>query len=105
MVEGLQTFVNWWKSFLDSKGIDSAYATWTRPVVQYWEQMVVALKTPCMHEEKAFHDFWPRSLPSPIVALEDAFVNENNFVMDDNEDNYFDSQNKPKDEFNPQVDV
>ena len=91
---------------MDSKGIDFAYATWIRSIVQYREQMLVALKTPCVHQEKAFHDFWPRSLPSPIVALEDAFYDDENFGMDENKDhNCGSAQNKPKDEFNPQVDV
>ena len=106
VIEGLQTFINCWKSFVDSKGINSAYANWIMPVVQYWEQMIIALKTPCVEQEDAFHDFWPRSLPSPIVALEDEFVDEENFGMDDNEDHYCGSaRNKPRDEFNPQIDV
>ena len=68
--------------------------------------MIVSLKTPCVREEKAFHDFCPRILPSLIVALEDAFDDYENFGMDENEDHYCGSaQNKPKDEFNPQVDV
>ena len=107
VVEGLQTFANWWKSFVDSKGVQSAYANWIMPVVQYWEQVITALKTPCCVDQgNVFHDFWPRSLPSPIVALEDAFADEENFGMNDNEDHYCGSaRNKPKDAFNPQVDV
>ena len=91
---------------MDSKEINSAYANWIMPVVQYWEQMIIALKTPSMEQEDAFHDFWPRSLPSPIVSLEDEFVDEENFGMVDNEDHYCGSaRNKPRDEFNPQIDV
>lgn len=68
--------------------------------------MIIALKKPCVEQEDAFHDFWPRSLPLEIVALEDEFVDEENFGMDDNEDHYCGSaQNKPRDEFNPQIDV
>ena len=35
VIEGLQTFVNWWKSFIDSKGKESAYANWIMPVIEY----------------------------------------------------------------------
>ena len=62
VLDGLQTFINWWKSFVDRKVINFSYATWIRPVVQYWEKMIVVLKTPqCVDQEKASHDFWPRS--------------------------------------------
>ena len=57
VVEGLQNFVNWWKSFVNSKGIDSIDATWIRLVAQYWEQMIIALKTPCVDQEATFHEF------------------------------------------------
>ena len=107
VIEGLQTFVNWWKSFVGIKGENSAYANWIMPIVEYWEQMIIALKTPCMEQEHAFYDFWPRSLPLPIDAgLEDALVDENDFGMEDNEDHYCGSaQNKPREEFNPHTDV
>ena len=32
VIEGLQTFVDWWKCFVDTKGTDFAYATWIRPI-------------------------------------------------------------------------
>ena len=106
VIEGLQTFVNWWKSFIDSKGKESAYANWIMPVIEYWEQMIIALRTPCVEQEYVMQDFWPRSLSSPVVALEDAFEDEDNFGMNENEDHYCGSaRNKPKEEFNPQIDV
>ena len=106
MVEGLQEFVNWWNYFVDREGFDSTYVTWTRPINQYWEQMIIASKIPCVDQETTFYEFWSRILPLPIVALDDAFANEDNFGMDDNEDHYCGSaRNKPRDEFNPQIDV
>ena len=68
VIEGLQTFVNWWMSFVDSKGVGSTYANWIMQVIQYLEQMIIALKTPCVEQEDALHDFWPGSLPSLVVV-------------------------------------
>ena len=106
VIEGLQTFVNWWKSFVENKGEESAYAKWIGPVIQYWEQMIFALKTPCVEQEDVFHDFWPRSVSSPVATIEDAFVDEDNFGIGENEDHYCGpARNKPRVEFNPQNDV
>ena len=43
LIEGLQKYVNWWKEHLQDKGEDSDYAIWIKPVITYWERLIVAL--------------------------------------------------------------
>ena len=103
VVEGLQAFVKWWKSFVETKGNDSTYAKWIGPVIQYWEQIIVGLKTPCVDKEDDYFGFWPKSASSTIVAFEDAFVDDMNLGVDENEGHYCGlAKNKPQEEFNPQ---
>ena len=106
VVEGLQAFVKWWKYFLERKGLDSPYQKWVGSVIQYWEKMIIFLKTPCMEHEDVFHGFWPRSSSSPAIAFENTFVDDEIFGIDDNEGHYCGpTRDKPWDEFNPQNDV
>ena len=68
--------------------------------------MIIALKTLCVEQEDMFSGFWPKSVSSPLSAFEDAFVDDENFGIDENEGHYCGlAKNKPQEEFNPQNDV
>ena len=83
VIEGLQYFVKWWNYFVNTKGNDSTYAKWIGPMIEYWEQMIVGLNTPCVHQEDDYLEFWPKSASLTIVAFENAFVDDINFGLDE----------------------
>lgn len=107
LVEGLTKYVNWWKEHLQDKGEESDYAIWIKPVINYWERLIVALQTPSASRHNAlFYDFWPRSVCEAAMIPTNEDEIDPFISLDDNEGHYCGPmRNKPAQEFNATLDV